>query len=49
MKYPLNISLQIIESYHREISTQSLQKSYYYGQKFIILNLSENKVLKMKF
>ena len=26
MKYPLNISLQIIESYHREISTHKLAK-----------------------
>ena len=24
MKYPLNISLHIIESYHREISTRKL-------------------------
>ena len=49
MKHPLKIFLQNIASRYRQISAVKVAKIQLLRQKFIILNFSENKVLKMKF
>ena len=49
MKYPLNIFLHNIVSCYRQICTHKVAKIQLLGKKFIILNFSEYKVLKMKF
>ena len=49
MKHPLKIFLQNIASRYRHISAHKVDKIQLLRQKFIILNFSENKVLKMKF
>ena len=49
MKHPLKIFLQNIASRYRQISAHKVDKTQFFRQKFIILNFSENKVLKMKF
>ena len=49
MKHPLKIFLQNIASRYRQISAHKVDKIQLLRQKFIILNFSENKVMKMKF
>ena len=49
MKHPLKIFLQNIASRYRQISAHKVDKTQLLRQKFIILNFSESKVLKMKF
>ena len=49
MKHPSKLFLHNIASRYRQISRDKVAKIQLLGQKFIILNFSENKVLKMKF